>query len=182
MGCAFQTKGETVRADTFLGEQGRWQQMAPRGNQQGIVACLPESIQTGLDWRYYSRLHVGATAWYIFAETGHNPFWDLPIAIEREGSKRFHEGVPWLGIWPNPSASRLRIGYAVPHRGRVSLRVYSPAGRLVRILVNDQGTEGFRFINWQGDDDRGRKLAKGIYFISLATDRTEVVKKTVTIR
>ena len=44
----------------------------------GIVAAWPLdgiSMDTGFGWRYFQRLHVGATAWYIFAKEGYDPYW-----------------------------------------------------------------------------------------------------------
>lgn len=41
----------------------------------GIPASQPESLDTGFKWKYFRRAHVGATAWYILAKTGRNPFW-----------------------------------------------------------------------------------------------------------
>jgi hypothetical protein len=33
------------------------------------------ALPTGEPWFYFNRLHVGATAWMVLAETGVNPFW-----------------------------------------------------------------------------------------------------------
>jgi hypothetical protein len=55
----------------------RAQQCAPRTNGRGIVATCHDGVTTGLDWQYYNRLHIGATAWYLLAERQHNPFWGI---------------------------------------------------------------------------------------------------------
>lgn len=58
--------------------------LAPHGNGHGIVTtCNPDTrpLTTGLEnadkskWYYFRRLHIGATAWYIFAERRYNPYW-----------------------------------------------------------------------------------------------------------
>ena len=33
------------------------------------------NLNSGKPWLYYRRTHVGATAWFILAELGVNPFW-----------------------------------------------------------------------------------------------------------
>jgi hypothetical protein len=51
------------------------QTSAPNGNARGIVAAPADGLTTGLGWDYYNRLHIGATAWFIFAELEYNPYW-----------------------------------------------------------------------------------------------------------
>ncbi len=57
---------------------------APRNNGKSIVATVHDKLTTGFDlpaggpWYYYNRLHIGATAWFIFAEQPWNPYWGIP--------------------------------------------------------------------------------------------------------
>lgn len=81
--------GEKDNALKYLNELRRAQSAFPGGNGKGIVAASHDGVTTGLmvtgigddekemkyEWRYYRRLHVGATAWFIFAEIGKNPYW-----------------------------------------------------------------------------------------------------------
>jgi len=41
----------------------------------GIFASNKNGLTTGFNWLYFKRLHIGATAWLLFAQTGLNPFW-----------------------------------------------------------------------------------------------------------
>jgi len=43
-----------------------------------LLAAEPERLTTGFGWYYYRRPHTGATAWYILAELGLNPFSPFP--------------------------------------------------------------------------------------------------------
>lgn len=45
----------------------------PAVNRDGLTTGF--ALPTGEPWFYFHRLHVGATAWMIFAEKGVNPFW-----------------------------------------------------------------------------------------------------------
>jgi hypothetical protein len=67
-----------AKADFSLGELRRVQISAPNANGLGIIAACPD-LDTGFNWIYPTRLYVGATAWYIFAETKYNPFWGTII-------------------------------------------------------------------------------------------------------
>ncbi len=85
MALAYQITGNTNQSNTFLSELERAQTNAPNNNGKGIVAASYDGLTTGFDWLYFNRLHIGATAWFIFAERGYNPYWGIrttdPIPI-----------------------------------------------------------------------------------------------------
>ncbi|MBO1415251.1 hypothetical protein [Streptomyces sp. FH025] len=47
---------------------------APNGDGLGIVAASSDGLKTGEGDTYYASLHTGATAWYLLAGQGANPF------------------------------------------------------------------------------------------------------------
>jgi Calx-beta domain-containing protein len=56
-------------------ELRRAQQTPPFGDRGGLSAASHDGLTTGFDFKYFRRLHVGATAWNIFAQLGINPFY-----------------------------------------------------------------------------------------------------------
>ncbi len=72
-------------AEKYLTAIRQVQVSSPNANGKGISAASRDSLTTGFEvmpgipWLYYNRLHIGATAWYIFALRGYNAFWDMPI-------------------------------------------------------------------------------------------------------
>lgn len=74
---AYQIIGDTTKADTYLSELQRAQSTASNNNGKGIVAASYDGLTTGFDWLYFNRLHIGATAWFIFAEEGYSPYWGI---------------------------------------------------------------------------------------------------------
>jgi len=76
---AYQLKGEIEKSGEYISELREAQGSAKNNNGKGIVAACHDGLTTGFDWLYYNRLHVGATAWFIFAERGLNPFWSTSI-------------------------------------------------------------------------------------------------------
>ena len=51
------------------------QQTPPFGDTRGIVAASRDGLTTGFSFQYFRRLHIGAAAWNVFAQLGHNPFY-----------------------------------------------------------------------------------------------------------
>jgi len=66
------------------------------------------------------------------------------------------------------SASRVLLGIATP--GRVQVSVYDVAGRKVRTLADRIVPAGELALVWDGTDDAGAALARGVYFVRSSTD------------
>ena len=84
MAAAYQATGEPEMAAEILGLL-----MAAQLESGALHACDQDGLTTGFNvpvpegdpipWLYYRRAHVGATAWYVFAALGVNPFWNTAL-------------------------------------------------------------------------------------------------------
>jgi hypothetical protein len=90
---------------------------------------------------------------------------------------------------PNPFRRQTVFPYSVPgNEGgveqRVALRIYNVAGRLVRTLVNETQAPGEYQISWNGRDDSGQMVARGVYFVraSLNGQRAQAVTRVLFLR
>jgi flagellar hook assembly protein FlgD len=83
---------------------------------------------------------------------------------------------------PNPFNPTTRIDFSVEHGGVVTLRVYDIAGRLVRTLVAGSRAPGAYTEHWDGRSDSGERVASGIYFYRLESDRRSLTRKAVLLR
>jgi len=111
MAIAFQIKGETAKADDIVGVLRNVRTSAPNNNGAGIVAACPDEAVTGYGWSYPNALHIGATAWYLFAERGHNPFWQISTSeavptIPGEFQKGIDYAAWWQGQYSTTSADQ----------------------------------------------------------------------------
>jgi hypothetical protein len=78
---------------------------------------------------------------------------------------------------PNPASQTATVHLALPRAARVSLAVHDVAGRTVRALVSEVLPAGERDLAWDLRDERGGRIADGIYFMTL-----EVEGRTLTRR
>lgn len=83
---------------------------------------------------------------------------------------------------PNPFNPITRISYSVPAKEKVSLKIYSPAGRLVKTLVNGTVRAGEHTVTWDGRDNGGHNTASGIYFYRLEAGEEKKTRKMVLLR
>ncbi|HET6350226.1 MAG TPA: FlgD immunoglobulin-like domain containing protein, partial [Candidatus Krumholzibacteria bacterium] len=65
---------------------------------------------------------------------------------------------------------------------RVRLAVYDAAGRLVRVLVDENQAGGSREAVWNGVDSAGRGVASGIYFSVLEAGKQRRTQKMVLLK
>jgi hypothetical protein len=85
--------------------------------------------------------------------------------------------------FPNPfKSSSTTIRYTVKEEGRISLKVYNRAGQLTRTLVEEPRKPGTHVADWDGKDDRGNKVASGVYFYQMQTGDHVSSKKAIVLK
>jgi hypothetical protein len=80
---------------------------------------------------------------------------------------------------PNPFDCSTTIRFALPRRSSVSVGVYDVAGRLVRVLVDEDRPQGAHTLTWDGRAGDGYRVSGGTYFVKLAADEVTQTRKVV---
>ena len=84
---------------------------------------------------------------------------------------------------PNPFNPTTTIRYDLPKPADVTLRIYDVKGRLVRTLLHPTWKETGRHTElWDGLNNRGDKVASGIYFYRLTAGNQSLAKKMVLLK
>jgi hypothetical protein len=89
---------------------------------------------------------------------------------------RLHQNVP------NPFNPTTTIFFSVRNSSRVELAVFDLAGQRVRTLLARELTAGSHRQGWDGLDDRGRRVASGVYLYRLRSDDLTLSRRMVLIR
>jgi hypothetical protein len=82
-------------------------------------------------------------------------------------------GVALAAPRPSPSRGAVDFAWTLPRAARVDLAIWNAAGRVVRRLVraSDLGgalaAAGHGAAHWDGNDDAGRRVLPGVYFVRL---------------
>lgn len=108
--------------------------------------------------------------------TTHNP---LFVVEEKPAQKA--SGFSFVTV-ASPFRNSVRLEYNLPVRTNVTLSIYDNTGRLVRHLMNEEQDKGSYQLQWSGDDDQGKKLGAGVYFVKFETDQTNAVKKVIMLK
>jgi M6 family metalloprotease-like protein len=138
-------------------------------------------------WRVAATVDAATRSWPL-AALGVRGGWPFEIRVvamagqpvaSRELSIQGRAAEPRL--WsprPNPATSHVRIDYDAADDPRAQLAIYDLRGRLVRRWRLEHGAGQ---IVWEGLDERGRRVASGVYIVRLAANgRTRTGKVTWT--
>jgi hypothetical protein len=103
---------------------------------------------------------------------------DLPTGVE---------DTPTYGLTlgpnvPNPFNPSTSISYALPVRGKVTLRVYNVEGRRVATLVDGVQSPGAHTAEWDGRDNAARPQPSGVYFCRLVAGGQVRTHKLVLVK
>lgn len=94
-------------------------------------------------------------------------------------------GVPVLALHParpNPFAAETTLGFDLPVRSSVAFTVHSVDGRLVRTLMAGEAGPGSVEAAWDGRDERGERVASGLYFVRLEVGTAVRQAKVVVLK
>lgn len=84
--------------------------------------------------------------------------------------------------YPNPFNPSTTIEYRLPEAAYVQIEVYDMSGRMVRSLVSGNVQAGLHSVAWDGSNDRGDRVASGVYAYRLTAGNYHAVRKMVLLR
>lgn len=83
--------------------------------------------------------------------------------------------------FPNPYATTTQFAFEITSSATISIDVYTLGGRRVVSLPEESFSNGYNYINWDGRDAYGERLANGVYLYRLTADdgdeRITVIRK-----
>jgi flagellar hook assembly protein FlgD len=87
-----------------------------------------------------------------------------------------------VGAWPNPANPATQIQFFVPAQTQdLALDIVDAAGRVRRRLAAGGVAPGSHLIEWDGTDQRGSRVASGVYFISLRAGGQSAPSQKLTV-
>jgi hypothetical protein len=84
--------------------------------------------------------------------------------------------------YPNPFNPETIIRYELAKAGHISISIYDINGSLVRILYQGHREPGMYEVGWNGENERGIRIASGIYFYRLRAGDFSQTRKMVFMR
>jgi len=80
--------------------------------------------------------------------------------------------------FPNPFKGTTDITFYITHSARIECTIYTVRGLKIKTISNDEVLlPGFNYIHWDGNDDFGDRVAKGIYLYKIKAISLETNEK-----
>jgi hypothetical protein len=140
----------------------------------------------------FDRLQISAIGWEVRSGSGGPAEADLVItsrATSIDPVTSVEIGIDSPGritgltdVAPNPFGHLTRVEYIIPRAGHVTIRVYDVRGRLIRTLLNQSVVEGTHIASWDAQDENGRNVTSGIYFVRMTSFGQTTVRKALVLR
>lgn len=89
---------------------------------------------------------------------------------------------PRIVAEPNPSRAGAEIRLCWPVDQEAQVRIFDPAGRMIRKLLAARGAGGGLELRWDGRDVRGRVAAPGAYFVEASAGSLRSVARVIRMR
>ena len=84
--------------------------------------------------------------------------------------------------YPNPFNPETFIKYQLPQNTDISIKVYNIYGQLVKTLLDEKRDAGYYSVIWNGLDNKDQRVASGIYFYKLHSEKFVKIKKMIVVR
>jgi hypothetical protein len=84
--------------------------------------------------------------------------------------------------FPNPFGGSSTIRYQLASPTKVTMKVYSVDGRLVRTLIDEKMSAGYYSVCWLGDTNWGAHAATGVYFYRFSAGNYQSNQKVILLK
>lgn len=118
---------------------------------------------------------------YLIDETG-----GVNLVPSRRKSGESLESIPTRIAFeccaPNPTVNTSVIRLGLPTQQHVLIETFNISGRKVRTIRDSVLGAGHHAIEWNGQDDIGRSVGPGVYFVRMQAGSTRLVNKLVRVK
>ena len=84
--------------------------------------------------------------------------------------------------YPNPFNPVTTLRYDLPEDALVNITIYDMMGRVVKTLINDQQTAGYRSTLWNATNNAGSPVSAGIYLYTIQAGDFRQTRKMVLLK
>ena len=84
--------------------------------------------------------------------------------------------------YPNPFNPVTSLSYDLPYNSVVKITVHDMMGRVVKTLVNDSQTAGFKSVQWNATNHKNEPVSAGLYLYTIQAGKFRQTKKMVLLK
>ena len=81
--------------------------------------------------------------------------------------------------YPNPFNPVTNLDYDLPEDAMVNITVFDMMGKVVRTLVNDQQSAGYKTLQWNAMSNNGQPVSSGLYIYTIQAGEFSKTRKMI---
>ncbi len=139
------------------------------GNPDLLAVTLPQTDLLGNQRVWNNRVDIGA---YEFGAP--------PVSNEVDEYNIMNK--LQVNVFPNPFNPTTTISFNNPETSKVSIGIYNIRGQKIRSIAKEVFRKGENSIMWDGANDKGSRVASGIYFVKIQSGTNIAVKKVMLMK
>ncbi len=84
--------------------------------------------------------------------------------------------------YPNPFNPVTNLSYDLPEDAMVNITVFDMMGKVVRTLVNDQQSAGYKTLQWNAANHSGQPVSAGLYIYIIKAGNFSQTRKMILLK
>ena len=84
--------------------------------------------------------------------------------------------------YPNPFNPTTTISYELPQHAHVKVTIYNILGNLIKNLVDEEQSLGYKSIQWNATNNNGQQVSAGVYIYNVEVKNFSYTKKMVLVK
>ena len=84
--------------------------------------------------------------------------------------------------YPNPFNPITTFGYITPEDELVNITIYDLKGSIVKTLINNSQSAGYKTVQWNATNNRNEPVSAGLYIYAIKAGEFKQTKKMVLLQ
>ena len=84
--------------------------------------------------------------------------------------------------YPNPFNPITTLGYSTPEDDLVNITIYDLKGSIVKTLINNSQSAGYKTVKWNATNNRNEPVSAGLYIYTIQAGEFKQTKKMVLLK
>jgi hypothetical protein len=114
-----------------------------------------------------------------------NESYPLTIDVQPEVANDDQIAAPEVSLissYPNPFTTETTLSFNLKTSAYVKIEIYNLKGQKLKSILDGKQAQGSQSVKWNGTDNSGKRVAKGIYLCKLTAGKDIITRRLVLIK
>jgi flagellar hook assembly protein FlgD len=103
------------------------------------------------------------------------------VSLKHEEVYEIPDAISEVSCLPNPFNEKTNISFRLNEAMQVWVEIFDMNGKKINTLLQGELPGGYYSTTWNGDNEKGSKVNKGVYFYKIRTNSGTVVSEKMVL-